>query len=154
MVQDLIESLRLLSLQNRSKGCISNNSSKSKRSKVSNVYMERESVSISDSSIRSSQCPKNFKIFETSCRSIKKVRNETHNLSRRHSYFGKNQSATGTEQIYDPVFLIDAWFQNKLGEIKVKTRSKYFFSRVRNKLRKHALQTSTRKGAKNNERAF
>nr|XP_022306049.1 uncharacterized protein LOC111112656 [Crassostrea virginica] len=144
---------RLLSLQNRPKGCISNNPSKSKRSKVSKIYMERESVSISDSSIRSSQCPKNFhKTFETSCRSIKKVRDETHNLSRRHSYFGKNQRATGTEQKYDPVSLTDAWFQNKLGEIKVKTRSQYFFSRVRNKLCNHALQTSRRKGAKNKKR--
>ena len=72
--------------------------------------------------------PQEFhKTFETSCRSIKKVRDETHNLSRRHSYFGKNQSATGTEQKYHPVSLTDAWFQNKLGEIKVKTRSQYFF---------------------------
>ena len=43
-----------------------------------------------------SQCSNNFhKTYETSYRSIKKVRDECHNLCRRHSYFGKNQSATG-----------------------------------------------------------
>lgn len=89
------------------------------------MYIERESISISDSSVRSSQCSKNFhKTFKTSYRSIKKVMGEAHNLSKRYSYFGKHQSATGTKQKSDPFFLQMLGFITKLREINVRTCSK------------------------------